>query len=280
MLDQAALAAYRRDGYLTPLEGLPPEAAATYRDALRRCCAEDARPVSDAGIRQPQTRVKPYLLFPWAAALVREPVILDAVAAVIGPDIMVFHTTVWWKKAGSEGRVPWHQDATYFGLAPHEHVTAWVALTDSLPDSGCVRVLPGSHAHGQRPHADRKDPALMLSRGQSLVDAIDEDAAVPMALRAGQFSLHDTLAFHASAPNRAAYDRIGVGISYIPTRVRHIGQTRLSATLVHGQDRFAHFDHEPTPTAELDPAAIAAHDDSIARFWRASESIPEMAMAH
>lgn len=273
-------AAYRRDGYLTPLDGLPPDRAAFYRDALRRCCALSARPEPEAGLRQPQTRVKPYLLFPWAAGLVREPAILDAVAAVIGPDVMVFHTTVWWKPAGSAGRVPWHQDATYFGLAPHEHVTAWVALTDSLEESGCVRVLPGSHRLGQRPHADRKDPALMLSRGQSLVDEIDEASATPMVLRAGQFSLHDTLAFHASAPNLAAWDRIGVGISYIPTCVRHIGETRLSATLVRGEDRFGHFDHEPTPAAEMDAAALAAHEDSIARFWRASEAIPEMAMAH
>lgn len=272
--------AFRRHGYLTPLEGLGAERTGFYRDALLRCCAEGVRAESEAGIRQPQTRVKPYLLFPWAAALVRERAILDAVSAVIGPDIMVFHTTIWWKAAGSEGRVPWHQDATYFGLAPHEHVTAWVALTDSLPESGCVRVLPGSHRMGQRPHADRKDPSLMLSRGQSLVDAIDEGAAVPMALRAGQFSLHDTLAFHASAPNMAGYDRIGVGISYIPTRVRHIGETRLSATLVAGVDRYGHFDHEAAPVGELDAAAVAAHEDSIARFWRASESIPEMAMAH
>ena len=113
---------YRRDGVLHPLQGLPPDRTRHYLDCLRRDCALAERPVSDAGIRQPQTRVKPYLLFPWAAELVREPVILDAVSAVIGPDILVFHTTIWWKPAGSEGRVPWHQDATYFGLAPHEHV--------------------------------------------------------------------------------------------------------------------------------------------------------------
>ncbi len=271
---------YRRDGVLHPLQGLPPDRTRHYLDCLRRDCALAERPVSDAGIRQPQTRVKPYLLFPWAAELVREPVILDAVSAVIGPDILVFHTTIWWKPAGSEGRVPWHQDATYFGLAPHEHVTAWVALTDSTRQSGCVRILPGSHHQGQRAHADQKDPTLMLSRGQSVRDPIDEAAAIPIELQAGQFSLHDTLALHASAPNRATHDRIGVGISYIPTRVRHIGQTRLSATLVHGTDHHGHFDHEPRPAAALDPAAIAAHDDSLARFWRASESIPEMALVH
>ena len=59
-----------------------------------------------AGMRRGRTRrlpgtvsyrVKPYLLFTWAAAMVREPAILDAVEDLIGPDIMVFHTTMWWK---------------------------------------------------------------------------------------------------------------------------------------------------------------------------------------
>ena len=74
--------------------------------------------------RHPSNRVKPYLLFPWAAKLVRHASILDLVEAVIGPDILVFHTTVWLKPPCSENYVPWHQDATYFGLAPFEHITA------------------------------------------------------------------------------------------------------------------------------------------------------------
>ena len=278
--DAAAIASYHKDGVLFPFEGLDPATTVRMRDALIRSCEEEARIPSEAGRRQASARVKPYLLFPWAAELVRNKVILDAVEAVIGPDIMVFHTTIWWKKAGSEGFVPWHQDATYFGLAPHEHVTAWVALTDSTPDAGCVRLLPGSHRAGQLPHHDAKDPRLMLSRGQSVVAEIDESKTIEIELKAGQFSLHDTLALHASAPNRSTGDRIGVGISYIPARVRHIGETRLSATLVRGIDRYGHFDLEAAPAGEADPIAIATHADSIARFWTASESIPEMALVH
>jgi hypothetical protein len=40
------------------------------------------------------------------------------------------------------------------------------------------------------------------------------------------------------------------------------------------------FNLEPHPVADLDPAAIAAHQDSDARFWIASKSIPEMAGIH
>jgi hypothetical protein len=71
--------------------------------------------------------------------------------------------------------------------------------------------------------------------------------------------LHHTLIAHSSGPNRSDDWRIGIGISYIPTSVRHIGPTRLSATLARGTDRFNHFDHEAAPQAELDAAALAVH---------------------
>ncbi len=271
--------AYERDGVVFPLPGFDPVQAGRYRRALLRDCAQAERPASQAGLRQPSTRVKSYLLFPWAAELVRHPAILDAVEQVIGPDILVFHSTVWLKPGGSAGRVPWHQDGTYFGLAPYEHVTAWVALTPSTPERGCVEVIPGSHRAGQLAHRDTADPAIMLSRGQSVAAAVDEAAALPVVLAPGEFSLHHTMVLHASRPNRSAEDRIGVGISYIPARVRHVGETRLSATLVRGVDRFGHFDAEPSPGEDAG-AAAAAHGDAIGRFWRASEAIPEMAMMH
>ena len=92
----------------------------------------------------------------------------------------------------------------------------------------------------------------------------------------GDVSLHHTLTVHSSGPNRSDDWRIGIGISYIPTRVRHIGPTRLSATLARGTDRFNHFDHEAAPQAELDAAALAVHADSQSRYWQAASGIAEM----
>ena len=278
-LTNAQIAQYHAEGFLFPFAAFPPERAAAYRREVERTCAEDAR----GGAATPGStsyRVKPYLLFLWAAALVREPAVLDAVEDLIGPDILVFHTTMWWKRAGSPNRVPWHQDGTYFGLAPFEHVTAWIALSPSDEGTGCVRIVPRSHRAGQLPHADRADPDLMLSRGQTLAVPVEADKAVPILLAPGQFSLHHTMAMHSSDPNAGDDDRIGIGVSYIPTRVRHVGPTRMSATLVRGEDRHGHFDPEPAPAADLHPAAIAAHADSAARFWEASKSIPEMRLAH
>ncbi|MCO6418946.1 phytanoyl-CoA dioxygenase family protein [Siccirubricoccus sp. KC 17139] len=281
LLTEAQLEAYRRDGYVTPFRAVSAAEAERWRQEMARTTtAFDLAYPKPPGQRQSSSRVKPYLLFRWAAEMVRHPAVLDAVEDVIGPDILVYHTTLWWKEAGTDGFVPWHQDGTYFGLAPHEHVTAWVALTPSTEDSGCVTMLPGSHKHGQLPHTDRSDPGIMLSRGQTVKAEIDASQCVPIPLQPGEFSLHDTMVLHASSPNRSKMDRIGLGISYIPARCYHTGPTRLSATLVRGENRFDHFDLEPAPQADFDAAAVVAHRDSVGRFFRASQLMPEMSLVH
>ena len=116
---------------------------------------------------------KPHLLFPWVDEIVHAPEVLDAVEDLIGPDIRLFHLTVWPKDAGSGAYVSWHQDATYFALEPACHVTAWVALTDAPVEAGCMEVVPGSHKLGQcrMPRCRIRDN--LLSRGQQL--AVDVD---------------------------------------------------------------------------------------------------------
>ena len=120
----------------------------------------------------------------------------------------------------------------------------------------------------------------MLSRGQKLADGIREEGAVDLVLEPGDVSLHHTLTVHSSGTNRSDGWRIGIGISYIPTRVHHIGPTRLSATLARGTDRFNHFDHEAPPQAELDEFALAVHADSQSRYWKAASGIAEMCHIH
>ena len=268
---------YHRQGFLPGKRHLSVDEATSLRDACIESCGVE---IKDTPRRQANNRLKPYLLFPWAAALVRHPAILDSVEALIGPDILVFHTTVWFKEARSPKSVPWHQDATYFGLDPFEHVTAWVALTPSTEAMGCVEMLPCSNRRGQLPHADQPDPDIMLSRGQTLAADIDDSAAVRLVMAPGEVSFHHTLAVHRSGPNTTDAPRIGIGISYIPPHVRHVGETRLSATLARGVDRFGHFDPEPAPDGAAPDAAMAAHRDSLDRFRRASESIPEMTGIH
>ena len=208
-------------------------------------------------------RYKTHVLLPWVAELVRHPRILDAVESLIGPDILCWTSTWFIKEPGSTALTLPHQDATYFGLRPHEHVTAWLALSESTSQSGCLRFFPTSLKDGQRKHIPRADPTSINGGGQRVADELDPDEAVEAPLSPGQFSLHHTLCIHTSGANTADDRRIGIGISYVPARVEHIGTARMPATLVRGQDRYQHFELEPRPEGD---AADTVHADSYRRY--------------
>jgi non-heme Fe2+,alpha-ketoglutarate-dependent halogenase len=216
-------------------------------------------------------RSKSHLLFTWMDALVRHPKVLDAVESVIGPNILIYHLTSWLKEPNDPARVSWHQDGTYFGLDPSEQITAWIALTDSTPEMGCIKLLPGSHTIGQQPHKDAVAPDNMLSRGQTIDRELDYARSVMMPLRAGQISLHHTHLVHASEPNRSDERRIGIGVSYIPTHCRLVNDVRVTAALVRGHDAYGHFDLEPRPTGDFDAAAQIAHASSVDRFFESNK---------
>jgi len=270
-LSDELVSRYHRDGFLCPLPAL---AAAEARDGRARLEAFEAAQGRPLGRIPGQLRAKTHLLFPWLDALVRHPAVLAAVESLIGPDLLVYHLTMWIKEPGDEAFVSWHQDGTYFGLDPaDQHVTAWLALTDSTREAGCVTALPGSHRLGQLSHRARRAPANLLSNGQQVELDIDAARAVPLVLSAGEFSLHHTHLLHSSAPNRGRDRRIGIGISYIPTRVRHVGPRRLTASLVGGEDRHRNFDPEPRPRGEFDAEARGAHAEACARFFGSHGSL-------
>ena len=76
----------------------------------------------------------------------------------------------------------WHQDLTYWGLDGEELVTAWVALSPSTLESGCMKILPGSHLDGENPHHDTYGKNNILHRGQELEMEVDEDKTVSIEL--------------------------------------------------------------------------------------------------
>ena len=262
LLSQAAVEAYRRDGFYSPVRVMSAADAQGYRAALEAHEAKLGQPL------QSNMRHKTHLLFTWADALVHHPKVLDAVEDAIGPDILCWTTTFFIKEANSPGFVSWHQDSTYWGLDPDEVITAWVAFTEVDEANGYMQVIPGSHKIDQLPHVDTFHKDNLLSRGQEIAVEVDVNKAVGLAMHAGEMSLHHIKLVHGSAANRTDDRRIGLAIRYIPTYVRQT-KVRDSAMLVRGVDKYHHFDDEPRPVADLDEAALAAHADSVSRQVKA-----------
>jgi non-heme Fe2+,alpha-ketoglutarate-dependent halogenase len=262
LLSPEAIAAFHRDGYCSPLRVMSAADAHKYRDALQAHEAEAGKPL------QGNWRHKTHLLFTWADELVHHPKVLDAVEDLIGPDLFCWTTNFFIKEAASPGFISWHQDSTYWGLEPHDVVTAWIAFTRSDYVSGCMKVIPATHREDQLPHVDTFHKDNLLSRGQEIAVEVNEADAVPCLLEPGEMSLHHIKLVHGSEPNRSSDRRIGFAIRYIPTYIRQI-KVRDSATLVRGVDRYRHFDHEPRPQHDLDTAALAAHAEAVGRQVKA-----------
>jgi ectoine hydroxylase-related dioxygenase (phytanoyl-CoA dioxygenase family) len=254
---------YRYNGFLFPLAALTPDEVATCLGGVQRLESDLGCPVADADLKW---RSHAYAHSPWFNSLIRHPRILDAVEDVIGADILVWTSTFFIKEPGSLTFAAWHQDGTYFGLDPQEQICAWVALTDATAEAGCMEMLSSRGMPRQRRHAALGLAHSINRAGQAIVESLEEDDPVAMALPAGSFSLHHELAVHRSAPNRATHRRIGIGLNYVPTRARVKGAVRLKAMLVRGEDRFGHFELINPPTAERDRAALAVHQEVSDRY--------------
>jgi ectoine hydroxylase-related dioxygenase (phytanoyl-CoA dioxygenase family) len=262
-LSEAQISGYRRDGYVCPVAALSTDEAADVRNTIE---AFERRSGLVAGH---VIRNKGHLKLMRLYELIRHPVILDAVESVLGPDILVWGSSLFVKEAADPAYVAWHQDSYYWGLEPDDVVSAWIALYPSTLENGAMRVIPGSHRMAQMAHKkSAKDSANMLFTHEELAEDVDESRAVDFVLAQGEMSLHHVKILHGSPPNRSRGRRMGYAIRFVAPHVRQRGDMN-SATLVRGQDRYGYFAPEPVPTRDMDPEITAFVDAPLGgKPWR------------
>ena len=263
MLTSQQIQDYRDAGYGGPFPAISGAEVLRFRGELEGFEVSQGALLS---VMPGQVRAKTHLLLPFMQELIRLEPVLDAVESLLGPNLLVYHLTCWLKEPGDGSFTSWHQDAAYFFLDPPEHVTAWIALSDATEESGCMRVIPGSHREGAVHHGKGETKNNLLSNGQ-FIDVGADKRAEFLEVPAGHFSLHDTYLVHASAPNKSEERRIGIGVSYIPTHVKCTHGERVSATLVRGEDKYRHFLEEQPPIKAYDAEAVATHADATRHFF-------------
>ena len=253
-LNAEQISGYWRDGFIYPIPVMSSNKANKYRNLLEKF--EREHPDYMSGIK----RQKLHLITTWMADLVRTSKIVDAVEDVLGPDILCWQTSLFIKEAKDPGFVSWHQDANYWGLSSYQVVTAWLALSPSTVESGCMRMIAGSHDWQKVEHKDTFDKHNLLTRGQVMVMEFDEAKATDIVVQPGEISLHHVNIAHSSAPNRANDRRIGIAIRYITPCVKQVSGVPDSATLVRGTDKIGNFEAEPVPAYDFEPSAVALHN--------------------
>jgi non-heme Fe2+,alpha-ketoglutarate-dependent halogenase len=198
---------FERDGVVYPIRVLSPEKISRYLACFSEIEDLLGRPIKRMG--------NPALHFSWAYRLATEPTVLDAVEEILGSDLLISGTLIFCKYPHDPAFVAWHQDTFYSNLDLTPSVSAWIALLDSTPENGCMRVVPGSHLQGTLLHQETRAPDNLLRRGEEIQVEVNEADAIDLVLSAGEMSLHHHAIIHGSRPYRSDTKRLGFIVRFV-----------------------------------------------------------------
>ncbi|MGH9875919.1 MAG: phytanoyl-CoA dioxygenase family protein, partial [Pyrinomonadaceae bacterium] len=113
---------YDRDGILFPIRVFSAAEVSLFRNALQSIADH-----SGAGSLKRFDNL--HLFFDWAHRLVTHDALLDAVEDLLGRDIVIYGSLVFFKPPQDSSYVTWHQDSVYSGLHLTPSTSSWIAVT-------------------------------------------------------------------------------------------------------------------------------------------------------
>ncbi len=147
-LSDDELAAYHRDGFLVPRYRLPAADLARLQALTERIVADNPQ-LADTPMACPHVPGSGIQGLKSSAAwrpLSLHPDILDIVERIIGPDIVLWGSNLFYKRPLEGPATPWHRDAAYWPIRPLATTSVWIAISDSVKENGCLRFIAGTHA--------------------------------------------------------------------------------------------------------------------------------------
>ena len=196
--------------------------------------------------------LKPHLLSERIFRLATCDSVIDVVKDFIGNDINIWSSAFFAKAPNSSKYVGFHQDNPYWQLSSTNVVTAWIALTNSHKDNGCLQILSAKTTTTQVYPLDVHDSFASYRRGDKTTDQddlISFNQKLPVndlnnyirhyvTLKSGQFSVHSVNAIHGSSRNTSSDPRIGFAVRYVDSHTHHMRDKNDSVLHVCGQHSF------------------------------------------
>lgn len=148
--------------------------------------------------------------------LTKEPVLLDCVASLLGPNIDVFGTKFFPMQVRGATSTGWHQDNYYFGTNTDRVVSCAIYLEATDRENGCLRVMPRSHRTGEI-------VAHNAGQGQYAHGAwseVEEDKAVDVICPPGTVVLFSANLLHGARPNLSDRTSYRTAWHYLPGDLR------------------------------------------------------------
>ena len=174
------------------------------------------------------------------AECLRLPRVLEAVASLIGEDLLAFLLMFIYKPPGVPESVhPFHQDALYFPFGPQEKcLGVWIPLDPVCEANGTLQIVPGSHRLELHKHEARPG----INFGAFAAAGVEDDAdfhrrALALELAPGDCLLFSTRLLHRSGGNRTSGHRRVVTLHMASAECRAHGPqlAEYGFTLVRGR---------------------------------------------
>lgn len=260
---------YEEKGYFFPVRVLDKTEATELRTRFEKYFSEHWDRIKDLPAREHnRVLIETHTVLNWVYRIASHPHVLDGVESILGPNLLVW-SSAWFPKMPKDKKyISWHQDATYWGLHPPNAATAWIALSESTTENGCLRVVASTHKGPLLPQIETYAWDNALSRGQEIAVEVDEAKTVDLVLKPGEMSLHHIGIVHGSKPNQSDKPRIGFAIRYISPDVVQDGVVRQCAVLVRGEDDYGHFDLIDPPADDVISAEDIALREEVLRRMR------------
>lgn len=250
-LSPETIAFYEKNGYVGPFDLEAPELVKAARQIVDEVCAVKTSPVYGVDSRRDWHLVSRPIY-----DLCTHPAIVERLVALLGEDILLWRTQLFYKKPG-DGVTLWHQDYNFPGpfhvpsIDPAVTITAWIALDPATIENGCVELVAGSHKEGRLETVKDAGTEGIFGRNYRLARPIgDDDEIAKMTLEPGQFFLFSNLLVHGSGPNEAEISRLGIAARFTSTDVRvypnastdgqGMSLDNYGCILVHGENRYDH----------------------------------------
>lgn len=253
-LTQQQIRSYNESGYIMPLDAFTPAEAARHRAYFDDLLAKVQKARSDLDAYSINGF---HVHCAGLYDIVTNPVLLDHVQDLIGPDVIAWGSHFFCKQAHDPRKVAWHQDASYWPLTPARTVTVWLAIDDADRANAAMKFLPGTHKHGHLKWREVGYDKAVLN--QEIENADQFGAPVYDELKAGQFSLHADMLAHGSEPNTSDRRRCGLTIRYCPPSVKALDvRWTKGAILCRGSDAGGNWTYNPRPDGENFSAIVQA----------------------
>lgn len=269
LLTEQQLAEYEELGFLHSIPILSEDEVVHYRAEVEKTCE---------AIGDRVTRLDGlHLFFRWAWDLSRHPRLLDCLEQLLGPNIVLKSTRLFYKHGRTSSYVGWHQDGITERMEDGRAPAVWLGLTPATVENGCLRVVPRSHHFGLLTHYSNAELEPLADASAQIEGwSQDElsgritdlptvfDAPFDLVMRPGQMSIHHPVILHGSNPNLSSASRIGLSASYSTPKL-YAG--RSAVVWVRGDDSMDHdfeiIDEPPAATFAEAVAAYCASDRQI-----------------